>query len=368
MAQQQDLFDAVDDEKAERFENDLQKLEQKVEDAGPEDYSLVAQQIENTMDSVDNILTTLQEEEDIGEEEVESIKDDVKDLDNIEKQSAGSYHLSVKELKDQYRKLHEQTDARIKEWLSYMLELAELKVELYESVADQLNEKRATTEAVDKIESFMESREKRIQDMVNDQISKVETTVTTQIESQVTAETAELREKVVRTEQRLEYMEQNFQQAMDVIDQLLPLLQTQAATGSTRAQAAMQEAEDLKQDVEQDLTGKAESVSNTYNDGSEDGSTSGDNEDGENLFDDVGPDGSEPQQDTGDAEPAYEFYNKSLGELKAEFQKVAENENVDEVTFKGLDAKSDVSYESIRKKYHQVRDEYGDEIPELGGR
>jgi uncharacterized coiled-coil protein SlyX len=376
VAQQRDeIFDKVEEKKADKFHERLNELEGKVENASPDKYRdlddetgeshPVAQEIESVMQNVDNIITTLQEDEEVSEREIRSIRDSVSTLDKIEKTSAEGYHLTVREIKDKYKELHEHKDARIREWKSYLEHMSELKTRLYRRLADDLNEERSTKEAVSTVKEFMENRQQEHLDLLTDRFDSLRTDIQNRIEIQVQKQNAELRENVMRQEKELEFLRKEWQQSMDVIEKLVPFLQ--AADLDDRQQVAelRDDVNQLQNSVGQDLSEKAAQVSNDSTDRSE---RSGDDQETEsgNLFDDVKDQTTaEPVEDSG---PEYELYDRSVEEMKEVFDEIEANEDTEDMTIRDIADKTDVSHESVRKKIKAVKDEYGNDITNLGSR
>ena len=304
-------------------------------------------------------MTTLMQDEEIAEDDIQSIKDNLgKELEKIEKQGNGQYNLSVKQLKDEYQELHERVDARIREWYVYMVDLADLKADLLTKVLNDIDEERIHTEAASKIEQFWTDRTEEHMTVLTDRLNRVEQQLKDRVEMKVDKEVNEIRQRMTRLETQLEFYRERDQKKTEIIRALA----SDKTPNSDEVQERAEEVQNLQssqslQDVSQDIAG---------DDGDDDEGEGSDVEvvDDESSIDPI--DGS----DTG-SETSYTIQGQSLIEIKEVFEEMLEEmqENGSEgLGAEALAEKTDVDAEKLRDRYSRVQQSFdSDETPEIPG-
>jgi len=349
IADRTDQFENVERERAERFANDFQKLQEEVRTATPENWRVISQKIEAKLEKVDDIVTTLFQDEELSEEEIEQARKDLgKELKKIEKQGASGYNLSVKELKEGYKKLHERTDARIREWYVYMIDLADLKADLHEKILNALDEERIHTEAAEKIEHFWTDRTEEHMTVLTDRISNLGDQLKDRVDLKIQQEITEYESRFTRMETQLEYYKKQNEKKNEIIR----LLAEDNAPVSDEVQS---KAEEVVDDMSRSVEEIAQNISSNGVDNGGD-----DNGDGP-----VAELVEEEDEETDDVD-RYVFSGLSIVELRESFKTIAEEEPVNSVNAEELASKTDIDADKLRDRYRRVKDSFDDfdvEIP-----
>lgn len=360
LTQRSEQFDSIQRDKADRYENEFEKLKQRVLSASPNNYQQIESEIEAKIENIDESITTLQDNEEITEKDIKKIEKDV-DLDDIEKQGNGQYHLTVKELKDNYEQLHKDTDARIRELQQYMADLADLKADLHRKVLTELDEERVHSTAVSKMQEWWSNRTEELMNVLTDRFSNLERELKNRLELMVQKETSDIERRMTELEAERELMESRLEQSMGIIETL-------AEGNPPNSNEIQRQAEKVQQLQRQDIETVASDTSAeparetvTEQDQSPEQSSENGSEEAEIVDED-------PAEDSGSN---YVFMGRNMIEIKDMFAEMEESEPVEDLSKNELAERTDLEAETLQKRFDSVSDAFDEDeiadIPALKG-
>jgi len=335
----------VNDKKAEKFTTKLGEVVEMRENASTKaEYESAEREISSLIEQVDQIITTLQEDEDFSEQKIERRRKQIgkKTIENVKEEEG----LIDSKIFDEYKQLHTNVDKRIREWKSYQFELGNQLAELRKDRLEAIDEERIHTTAAEKISEFMDQRLNEHMELLVDRFTNFRNSLEDKVELMVNQEVAELRERQTRLETKIEVLEERHEQKDSIIESL--------AKGQHGASNHVQElAEEERGMMQQnDYQSKAEQTTTP-----ESKEESGDLE-GTTV--DTGETEDEQKDEQESDSTKYRFTGRSLTELKSEFNKVSENEDLDEYSLEDLEQDSDYTENLLKKQLDRLKDHFDD--------
>lgn len=363
-------------DRAEKWRTKILTLYSRVENASPENFQDVSRDIERDIDQVDDFLTALQEQKDSFKEERDRLLDQLP-MDKVE-ETAGQYTLTIKEpheLGERISDLQEQID----NWKDYLVILGSLNAKLNKEIAVSLFGDRVDKQASEKILQFAEKKHDELDQRVEKMEDRVVESTESKLDRRLSEELGDIKMAQATMQKELEFFRENFGRLVDTLrtvsdaqKQVAKLVQVIDEQTDIDADEAREMAEKASEETSgatdrlEDPEGAAVERAREEMDDSID-PTPPLNEAGEDGDVDESAEGEESaEEELDDAErderPSYSLKHKSLSEMKAEFDRMEENEDPDDLSFQNMAEKSDVSHETIRNKLNKVREEYGDDV------
>lgn len=357
----EELLESADDDKAKRFKNRISEFEAEIEkisgSSDLEEALHLEKRMETTVANVDEIITTLQERVSAVEGRIENIEKDLSSangeddgLADLEKRSVGGYHFSIRELKEPYKDLHENYDKQIQEWKTYQQEILDLKVDLLKKVLKDVHNDSIDKQAAEKVLDLAEKKYDESREIQETRLDQINSNVEDKVQTEVANTTVEQRERIARAEAKIGFMEEKLKESSEIFQAFLPILDKLMEQEDGDVVQVKDRVKDWQEQVEDPVEHAQENF-------------------GQQISDAVTRE-QEPVDDSEEMssdQPKYRFSQRSLSEMKEEFEKVAENEDPENHTFTYIADNSDVSHNAIHKKIQKVRDEFEDDpIPNLG--
>jgi chromosome segregation ATPase len=365
-----ELLEGVSDDKAKDFKNRLDEFETAIEDEiqGGQDYEKAKQLIrrmESVIDQVDENITSLQDDIDDKQNQIERVKkhfdpkdDNVSGIAEIEKVPIDRYHYSIKEVKEPYKQM-QKINKRIREWQAYQKEILRLKARVSDIVMTDLHGEQISKKTYETVMEFNEKRNEEFQETINQRLEDVKEIAENRIDSKVTRKISDHRERLTRVEEREEFLEEKIEDTSRLLSDLLSVLDTFPDNENEQVESVKDQVGDLKQEIENPREHTEERIKERLAEQKQE-------------IESESSEKPESDEDSTSDEPKYRFQTpdgkpKSLSELKEEFEKVAENEDPENHSFNYIEKRADVSNATIKNKIDSVRDEYDEEIiPNLG--